>query len=39
MFQGIGHQMQVNGVLGNLMRMHYLGEVTRSDGTSSPATC
>jgi hypothetical protein len=38
-FQGTGHQRQVNGVLGNLVRMHYPGEVTRSDGTTSPATC
>jgi hypothetical protein len=35
---GIGHQRQVNGVLGNLVCMHYPGEVTRSDGTTSPAT-
>jgi hypothetical protein len=39
MFRGIGHQRQVNAVLGNLVRMHYPGEVTRSDGTSSAATC
>jgi hypothetical protein len=38
-FQGIGHQRQVNGVLGNLVHMHYPGEVIRSDGTTSPATC
>jgi hypothetical protein len=38
MFWGTIHQMQVNGVLGNLVRMHYPGEVTRSDGTNSPAT-
>jgi hypothetical protein len=39
MFHGIGHQREVNGVLGNLVHLHYLGEVTRSDGTSSPTTC
>jgi hypothetical protein len=39
MFQGIGHQRQVNPVLGNLIRMHYLGEVTQSDGIISPVTC
>jgi hypothetical protein len=38
-FWGTGHQRQVNGVLGNLVRMHYPREDTRSDGTSSPATC
>jgi hypothetical protein len=38
-FQGTDHQRQVNGVLGNLVRMHYPGEVTQSDGTTSPATC
>jgi hypothetical protein len=38
-FQGKGHKRQVNVVLGNLVRMHYPGEVTRSDGTISPATC
>jgi hypothetical protein len=38
-FQGTCHQRQVNGVLGNLIRMHYPGEVIRSDGTTSPATC
>jgi hypothetical protein len=38
-FQGTCHQRQVNGVLGNLVRMHYPGEVIRSDGTTSPATC
>jgi hypothetical protein len=31
--------MQVNAVLGNLVRMHYPSEVTRSDDTISPATC
>jgi hypothetical protein len=30
---------QVNAVLGNLVRLHYPGEVTRTDGTRSPATC
>jgi hypothetical protein len=39
MFQGIGHQRQVNAVLGNLVRMHYPGEVTRTDDTTSPTTC
>jgi hypothetical protein len=39
MFQGTGHKRQVNAVLGNLVRMHYPGEVTRSDGTTSLATC
>jgi hypothetical protein len=38
-FQGIGPQRQVNIVLGNLVHMHYLGEVTQSDGTTSPTTC
>jgi hypothetical protein len=38
LFWGTSHQWQVNSVLGNLVRMHP-GEVTRSDGTSSPATC
>jgi hypothetical protein len=28
-----------NGVLGNLVRMHYPSKVTQSDGTTSPATC
>jgi hypothetical protein len=31
--------MHVNAVLGSLVRMHYPGEVTRSDGTISPAIC
>jgi hypothetical protein len=39
MFQGTCHERQVNAVLCNLIRMHYPGEVTRSDGTSSPTTC
>jgi hypothetical protein len=38
-FQGTGHQRQVNVVLGNLVRMHYPSEITRSDGTTSPVTC
>jgi hypothetical protein len=38
-FQGACHQRQVNAVLGNLVRMHYPGKVTRSDGTTSTATC
>jgi hypothetical protein len=38
-FQGTGHQRQVNVVLGNLILMHYPGEVTQNDGTTSPATC
>jgi hypothetical protein len=38
-FQGTCPQGQVNGVLGNLIRMHYPGEVTRSDGTTSPSNC
>jgi hypothetical protein len=33
------HQRQDNGVLGNLICMHYPGEVTQSDDTTSPATC
>jgi hypothetical protein len=33
------HQRQVNVVLGNLVHMHYPDEVTRSNGTTSPATC
>jgi hypothetical protein len=37
--QGTGHQRQVNGVLGNLVHMHYLREVIQSDGTTSLATC
>jgi hypothetical protein len=39
MFQGTGHQRQVNVVLGNLVHMHYPGKVTRSDGTIPPTTC
>jgi hypothetical protein len=38
-FRGTGDQRQVKGVLDNLVRMHYPDEVTRSDDTSSPATC
>jgi hypothetical protein len=38
-FWGTSHQRQVNGILGNLMRMHYPNEVTWSDGISSPTTC
>jgi hypothetical protein len=38
-FQGTCHQRQVNGVLDNLVHMHYPSEVTRSNGTTSPATC
>jgi hypothetical protein len=38
-FRGTSDQRQVNGVLGNLVHMHYPREVTRNDGTSSPATC
>jgi hypothetical protein len=38
-FEGTGHKRQVNAVLGNLVRLHYPGEVTRSDGTNFPATC
>jgi hypothetical protein len=38
-FQGTCHKRQVNVVLGNLDRMHYPSEVTRSDGTISPTTC
>jgi hypothetical protein len=38
-FRGTCHQRHVNGVLGNLARMHYPGEVTQRDGTSSPTTC
>jgi hypothetical protein len=38
-FEGTSHKRQVNVVLGNLVRLHYPSEVTRSDGTSSPATC
>jgi hypothetical protein len=38
MFKGTCHKGQVNGVLGNLMRLHYPEKVTRSDGTISPAT-
>jgi hypothetical protein len=33
MFQGTSHQRQVNAILGNLVRMHYPGEVTWSNGT------
>jgi hypothetical protein len=36
---GTGHQRQVNGLSGNLIRRHYPSKVTRSDGTSSPTTC
>jgi hypothetical protein len=39
MFRGTCHQRQVNAVLGNLVRMHYPCEFTRSDGTTSLATC
>jgi hypothetical protein len=39
MFEGTCHKRQVNGVLDKLVRLHYPSEVTRSDGTSSPATC
>jgi hypothetical protein len=38
-FPGTSHKTQVNTVLGNLVRMHYPGEVTQSGGTISPATC
>jgi hypothetical protein len=38
-FEGTSHKRQVNGVLGNHVCLHYLGEVTQSGGTSSPATC
>jgi hypothetical protein len=37
-FWGTGHQRHVTAVLGNLVRMHYPSEVTRRDGTTSPAT-
>jgi hypothetical protein len=39
MFQGTCHQRQVNFILGNLVCMHYPGEVTRSNGTTSPTIC
>jgi hypothetical protein len=38
-FEGTSHKRQVNAVLGNLAHLHYPGEVTWSDGVSSPATC
>jgi hypothetical protein len=38
-FRGTRHQRQVNGVLGNLVCLYYPSKVTRSDDTSSPATC
>jgi hypothetical protein len=38
-FQGTDPQKQVNGVLGNLVCMHYPSEITQSDGTTSFATC
>jgi hypothetical protein len=38
-FWGTCHQRQVNAILGNLVHMHYPGEVTWSDGTTSLATC
>jgi hypothetical protein len=38
-FDGTCHKRQVNGVLCNLVHLHYPGEVTQSDGTSSPTTC
>jgi hypothetical protein len=38
-FQGTCRKRHVNIVLGNLVCMHYPGEVTRSDGTISPAAC
>jgi hypothetical protein len=39
MFEGTCHKRQVNSFLGNLVCLHYPDEVTRSDGTSSAATC
>jgi hypothetical protein len=38
-FRTTGYHRKGNVVLGNLIRLHYLGEVTQSDGTISPATC
>jgi hypothetical protein len=38
-FQGTDYKSQVNAVLGNLVHMHYPGEVTQSDGIISSATC
>jgi hypothetical protein len=38
MFDGTCHKKQVNVVLGNLVHLHYPGEVTRSDDTHSPET-
>jgi hypothetical protein len=32
-------KMQVNGVFGNLVRLHYPSEVTQNDGTSSSVIC
>jgi hypothetical protein len=38
-FEDIGHKSQINVALGNLVHLHYPGEVTWSDDTRSPATC
>jgi hypothetical protein len=37
-FDGKGHQRQVNQILGNLLRLHYLGIVMKGAGHSEPAT-
>jgi hypothetical protein len=39
MFEGTCRKRQVNAVLGNLVRLYYLGEVPRSGDTRSTATC
>jgi hypothetical protein len=35
-FDGRGHHMQVNQILGNLLRLHYPGVVMRGAGHSGP---
>jgi hypothetical protein len=37
-FDGRGHHKQVNVILDNLLRLHYLGLVMRSVGRTAPAT-
>jgi hypothetical protein len=38
-FDERGHKRQVNAVLGNLLRLHYLGLVMIGAGHSAPVTC
>jgi hypothetical protein len=37
-FDGRGHNRQVNAILGNLLRLHYPGLVTRGAGRTAPTT-